>query len=237
MAPFEAEISGYRMADHVPVGPITTEEFPVNWKSVRDVDNEGYHVAMAHPALQDLYGSSYVDEPYVDGVSRTEGKLTPSKGRRWAVRQYKKFSKPQAHLPENLHRAWMYYGLFPNAVIATTPETILFYQEFPLGVDCTVQRVGVYRNPVEDRQQRLARYLASRIDRETVEEDMQLTIWSNEAMASEFFEGFHLSDLEYGVRTHHDHLRAILPVYSVEDAPHEDSVRALNDRLGAGRTG
>ena len=30
------------------------EEVNANWKCVRDVDNEGYHVPMAHPGLHDL---------------------------------------------------------------------------------------------------------------------------------------------------------------------------------------
>ncbi|WP_317056083.1 aromatic ring-hydroxylating oxygenase subunit alpha [Roseovarius rhodophyticola] len=236
LQPFAEEAAGYRMADHVPTDAIWTEETPVNWKSIRDVDNEGYHVAMAHPALQDLYGTTYYDEPYVDGVSRTEGLYTPTKGRRWAVRNYKKMSKPQDFLPEDLHRKWLYYGLFPNAVIAATPETVLFYQEFPTSVNSSVIRSATYRHANEDRQQRAARYLASRIDRETVDEDIQLTIWSNESMASEFFEGFYLSDLEYGVRTHHDHLRAVLPIYNIEEAPAEDQVRKVNASMATQST-
>ena len=231
LAPVAEEAAAYRMEGHVPVANIWTGTSPVNWKSVRDVDNEGYHVAMAHPALQDLYGSTYIDEPYVNGVSRSEGRYTPSPGRRWAVRNYKKFSKPAPHLPEHLHWSWNYYGIFPNAVIATTPETILFYQEFPSSVGSSLLRSGIYRNPDEDRQQRAARYLASRIDRETVDEDIQLTIWSNEAMASNMFEGFYLSDLEYGVRSHHDHLRRLLPVYSLDEAPPEAEVAAVNTAL------
>jgi phenylpropionate dioxygenase-like ring-hydroxylating dioxygenase large terminal subunit len=231
LSPYQDEAAAYAMADHVPVDDIWVEETPVNWKSIRDVDNEGYHVAMAHPALQDLYGSTYQDDPYIDGVSRSEGRFTPSKGRRWAVRNYKKMSKPQPHLPEQLHQTWIYYGLFPNTVIAVTPETALFYQEFPVATDRSLLRSGTYRNRNEDRQQRAARYLASRIDRETVEEDIQLTIWSNEAMASSFFEGFYLSDLEYGVRTHHDHLRAVLPIYNEAVAPAEDHVKSLNASL------
>ena len=39
-----------------------------------------------------------------------------------------------------------------------------------------------------------------RIDRETGREDVQLTIWSNESMKSTAFDGFHLSDLELGVK-------------------------------------
>ncbi len=233
MAPFEEEISAYRMADHVPTDGIWTENSPVNWKSIRDVDNEGYHVAMAHPALQDLYGSTYLDEPYVEGISRSDGQFTPTKGRRWAVRNYKKFSKPQPYLPDHLHKKWLYYGIFPNSVIAVTPETTLFYQEFPLSVDTSMLRSATYRTKDEDRQQRAARYLAARIDRETVEEDIQLTIWSNEAMASDAFEGFYLSDLEYGVRSHHDHLRQILPVYTQENAPEENQMAAENAALCA----
>ncbi|MFT5272113.1 MAG: phenylpropionate dioxygenase-like ring-hydroxylating dioxygenase large terminal subunit [bacterium] len=231
LAPISQEVAGYHMADHVPTDGFWTEETPVNWKSVRDVDNEGYHVAMAHPGLQDLYGSTYVDEPFVDGVSRSDGRFTPTKGRRWAVRNYKKLTKPQPHLPEDQHKTWLYYGIFPNAVIAVTPETVLFYQEFPLSTGKSMLRSATYRNSNEDRQQRAARYLAARIDRETVVEDIQLTIWSNEAMASASFEGFYLSDLEYGVRSHHDHLRGMLPVYNAEDAPHEEDMSAVNTRM------
>ena len=83
-------------------------------------------------------------------------------------------------------------------------------------------RSATYAHANEDRQQRAARYLSSRIDRETVDEDIQLTIWSNESMASDSFEGFYLSDFEYGVRTHHDHLRGVLPVYALEETPGED---------------
>lgn len=228
LAPFAEEIAAYRMAEHVPTDGFWTEHSPVNWKSVRDVDNEGYHVAMAHPGLQDLYGSTYHDTPFVNGVSRSDGAFTPTKGRRWAVRNYKKFSKAQEHLPEKLHKTWLYWGLFPNAVIAATPETVLFYQEFPQTTGTSLLRGGTYRNPNEDRQQRAARYLSSRIDRETVEEDMQLTVWSNEAMASDSFEGFYLSDLEYGVRSHHDHLRDVLPVYTLDTAPDDTDLAGLN---------
>ena len=42
------------------------------------------------------------------------------------------------------------------------------------------------------------------IDRDTSAEDRQLSIWSNESMKSHAFDGFHLSDLEYGLRRHHD---------------------------------
>ena len=235
MQRYEAELAPYQFEDRVPTSGMWTQESPVNWKSVRDVDNEGYHVAMAHPALQDLYGSTYYDLPMVDGANSSHATYNPHAGRRWSVRHYMKISPTPEHLPEDLHRSWSYYGLFPNTVIAVTPQTVLFYQEFPLDVNRTLLRGGTYRYREESRAQKLARYLAFRIDRDTGNEDVQLTIWSNEAMLSKNFQGFYLSDLEYGVRAHHDHLRARLPVLDVEDLSEGTDLAALNARMLAER--
>lgn len=112
-------------------------------------------------------------------------------------------------------------------MIAVTPESVQFYQEFPLAVGQTVPRSAAYRRRQESRQQKLARYLARRIDRETYLEDIQLSIWSNESMKSSAFEDFHLSDLECGVKSHHDHIRAILPVANLRNRPGEDQVAAF----------
>jgi phenylpropionate dioxygenase-like ring-hydroxylating dioxygenase large terminal subunit len=231
MRPVEAEIAHYNIADMVPASGVWTQKSPVNWKSVRDVDNEGYHVAMAHPALQDLYGSTYFDEPFVNGVSRSFATYNPHAGRRWSVKNYVRISPDAEHLPEHLRKAWIYYGIFPNMVIALTPETVQFYHEFPLSTGETLLRGAVYRYKDESARQAAARYLALRIDRETTSEDVQLTIWSNESMLSDAFAGFYLSDLEYGVRSHHDHLRRQLPVLELEEAPEEKDMWGINDAL------
>lgn len=231
MSPVEDEIAPYDIASMVPAYGTWSMETPVNWKSVRDVDNEGYHVAMAHPALQDLYGSTYFDEPFVNGVSRSFATFNPHAGRRWSVRNYVRFSEPNLRLPESHRRAWVYFGLFPNAVIVVTPETAQFYQEFPLSTGRTLLRGAIYRYREESRRQAAARHLALRIDRETTSEDVQLSVWSNESMTSDAFPGFYLSDLEYGVRSHHDHLRRLLPVLELEKAPDEKDLAALNAAL------
>lgn len=231
MRAVEDEIAHYRIGEMVPSWGIWTQVSKVNWKSVRDVDNEGYHVAMAHPALQDLYGATYFDEPFINGVSRSWATYNPHAGRRWSVRNYVRIAPRPPELPENMRTAWIYYGIFPNAVIAVTPETAQFYQEFPLSTGETMLRGAIYRYAEESREQAAARYLAFRIDRDTMAEDVQLSEWSNESMQSNAFEGFYLSDLEYGVRTHHDHLRKMLPVMSLETAPDEKDVWNLNEAL------
>ncbi|MBL9056057.1 MAG: aromatic ring-hydroxylating dioxygenase subunit alpha [Rhodobacteraceae bacterium] len=232
LAPFDADFAAYDLDKVVSVPtPDWMTDLPVNWKSVRDVDNEGYHVALAHPGLQELYGRTYRDLHLENGLSVSVGWFGDAPGRGWSVRNYVRISPERPDLPGHLQKAWTYYGLFPNAVFAFTPEAVQFYQEIPLSPGLTRLTGRLYRHPDESRQARIARYLAMRIDRATSQEDQQLSIWSDESMKSDAFEGFHLSDLEYGLRRHHDGLRALMPVMTLAEAPPEGEIRARNDEL------
>ncbi len=229
---YDRDFSDFRAGELLPVfKPDWSATLPVNWKSVRDVDNEGYHVAMAHPGLQDLYGRNYHDLVHENGLASSYAEYGDQPGRLWSVRNYVKISPLQEWLPPRLQRAWNYYGLFPNTVFAFTPEGVQFYHDLPVSPGQTVVTGRVYRRPGESRQQRLARYLAYRIDRETSAEDQQLSIWSNESMKSTAFEDFHLSDLEYGLRNHHDQLRRLLPVLRDRTAPPEQTLPLRNKEL------
>lgn len=232
LAPYEADFAAYGSTRLVPVAtPDWSVDLPVNWKSVRDVDNEGYHVPLAHPALQELYGRDYRDIYLPQGLHVSVGYFGDKPGRSWSVRHYVKHTPRQDHLPPHLQRAWTYYGLFPNIVFAFTPEGAQFYHDLPLTPGLTRLTGKVYRQPHEDRAQRLARYLAMRIDRDTSAEDQQLSIWSNESMKSSAFEGFHLSDLEWGLRRHHDGLRRLLPVMTLETPPNEARMTERNAEM------
>ncbi len=231
LAPYAEEFRQHASQEMVPAGKVWSSELPVNWKSVRDVDNEGYHVAMAHPALQDLYGFTYQDIDYPTGLRVSKATYKPDAGKLWSVRNYVALSTPHANLPADRHNLWAYYGLFPNSVFIITPETVQFYQELPAGVNRSVVRGKTYCYPTESRRQRAARYLSYRIDRATYAEDTQLSIWSNESMKSSAFENFHLSDHERFVRAHHDDLRQILPVMSLDAAPAADEMARVNTDL------
>ncbi len=232
LAPFAADFAAYRAAGLLPVQtPVWSATLPVNWKSVRDVDNEGYHVAMAHPGLQELYGRTYVDRVLEHGLSFSTGSFGDAPGRGWSVRHYLELSPEQDGLPDHLRKSWTYYGLFPNSVFAFTPEGAQFYQDLPLSPRETRLTGRLYRHSHESRAARAARYLATRIDRDTSAEDRQLSIWSNESMRSQAFDGFHLSDLEYGVRRHHDLLRAALPVMTLQAAPPEAEIARRNAEM------
>ena len=108
------------------------------------------------------------------------------------------------------------------------PDSIIFYQEIPFSAKETSIRGATYKRKDEDRTMRLARYLSERIDSSAVQEDKQLSLWAYEAMKSSAFEGIILSDLEYGVRSHHDALREILPVICLEKEPPKGTIFNTN---------
>lgn len=200
-------------------GVFVFADVAANWKSMRDVDNEGYHVATAHPSLHELYGKNYYDEPYENGTSLSVGKFNKSSPSGWSVSLYKKLVAQLNYLPDPQSSAWYYIGIFPNTVIGLYPDSVIFYQDIPVGLKQTKQRGAVYKHNNESRQMRAARYLSGRIDGLTADEDLQLTKWVDEAPDSSGFEETILSDLEYGVYTYHNHLRQILPVIGEEREP------------------
>jgi phenylpropionate dioxygenase-like ring-hydroxylating dioxygenase large terminal subunit len=210
---FDDEIAPYDLANMVPTGSNSMDDLlAVNWKSVRDVDNEGYHVRQAHPGLHQLYGDGYFDEPYANGTSRSVGTFNEAYGHRWSVRKYREILPDADNLTLHQRRQWIYFGMFPNFVLGLYPDSVIYYQEVPQSAEQTVQRGMCYRRAKESREMKAARYLSGRIDRDTAEEDQMLMVWSCEATKSSAYDGVIFSDLEYGVKTYHDHLRQLLPV-------------------------
>ena len=236
MARHEAEVAPYATEQMVHAkGSDWSDLVPVNWKSVRDVDNEGYHVRQAHPGLHDLYGQHYFDEPYVNSTSRAVGVFNDGPSRLPSVRAYRDILPEATHLPESHRRCWVYIGLFPNLVFGFYPDSVIWYQEIPISATETMQRGGVLRHAEETREMRAARYLSGRIDRDTAAEDQMLTVWSCEATRSSAFDGIILSDLEYGLATFYDHLEAVLPIVRQKDKPADGTLAQANAALAGGR--
>jgi phenylpropionate dioxygenase-like ring-hydroxylating dioxygenase large terminal subunit len=235
MGPYEPLIAPYGLSGVRPQSPLKSFVLPVNWKAVRDVDNEGYHVPVAHPALNDLYGGRYEDRSLAFGITLSKGEFNEGGGRFWSVRHYKKLLPEMTHLPADQRRSWLYVGLFPNLVLMLYPDLVGFYQEFPLAVDKTVQRIAYYARPDGRREARASRYLAQRIDSITGAEDTQLIVWSWESMQSSGYRGMILSDLEAGVRTYHDAVRRLLPVTTLDHEPAPKSLAAINRSMLRGR--
>lgn len=220
LAPHDALVKQHRLNDLVSCQPPSvSENWAVNWKAIRDVDNEGYHVPMAHPGLQDLYGKDYKDCSLVGDTSLSIGNFNETPGSLWSVKLYRKMVE---QLPEpwaSLPKAWVYLFIFPNQVIGLYPDSVMFYQDIPVTVNESRQRYAVYARPDEDRITRAARKLSGRIDQITGVEDMQLIEWTYEAMRSSAFDGILLSELEAGVGQYHNRLKSMFPVMKAADEP------------------
>lgn len=235
MARFDDELAQYNLAALVPDGAgIWSEDVKANWKNVRDVDNEGYHVPMAHPGLHDLFGSNYYDEPLTDGANRSFSRFREADNRLWSVRNYRKVLPDVPSLDSEHKQAWLYLGMFPNLVLGIYPDSVIYYAEFPVANGHTIQRGACYKRPDEDRQMRLARYLSGRIDRITTKEDEQLIEWCWEASFSSGYDGVILSDLENGVRSYHDALREFFPILD-QDEPEPGTLIERNRKMQAER--
>ena len=228
MAPVEAELAAHRFAEMAPYGKAWAFDQDVNWKAAVEVDNEGYHVPKAHPSLNELYGESYEDR-MIGEVLTSTGRFNAAPASLWSVRHYMQLLPENKDLPEDRRRAWFYYGLFPSVVITFYPDMVDFYQTLPLAVDRCVMTGRAFAHPGGQREMRAARYLNSRINRMTGDEDVQLVKWSCEGMRSSAFDDFVLSDREVGVRIFHDELRTALPVLNLRDRPAPGTLAELNE--------
>lgn len=234
MAPFSAEVRPYRLGELQPLGDYWESELDFNWKVFMDIDAEGYHVPVAHPALQQLYGPSYYDEVSAnDDGSRSFGTFRAAEDTKlWSVRHYLKLLPEATHLPESHRRAFLYYGVFPSTSLELTPDSFSFYQALPLSSGRTRMRGRSYALPDDRREMRAAQYLHGRINDQTGREDYHLMALFSEGMRSSAFDGLLLSDLEYGVRAYHDRLRRLMPVLNLETAPPHGHLADRNRELG-----
>ena len=232
MAPVEADFAGRDMAGLRPYGDLWSYEFELDWKAALDVDNEGYHVPVAHPSLNDLYGHTYRDNILSKKLNLAIGDFGDKPASLWSVRHYMKLLPEMAELPADQRRSWRYYGVFPNLVITLFPDQVDYYQFFPIDSRRSVMRGGYLALPDSSREMRLTRYLNRRINRMTGDEDIQLIKWAWEGYRSSAFEDIMLSDDEQVVRAYHDRLREALPVLNLREAPAPGTVAERNVELG-----
>lgn len=228
----EERVASYRLADMISLGEASVSEVRYNWKFFHDVDNEGYHVPSAHPALQELYGRSYRDD-FIGNIPVSTGTVDDQPASAWSVARYKSLLPDMAHLPKEARRLWLYFGIFPNAIIYFYPEKAGYYMSLPCGSDQTRVVSREYGLPSNSREIRAAQYLSSRIDTLTSREDDALVRWLQEAAGTSVFPLDNLADIEAGVLQFHQRLKEKIPVMSRRRAPAAKSIMDLNDRLKA----
>ena len=218
LKPIENWVAPYRTSKMRPLVKSTSTEINYNWKLFHDVDNEGYHVPAAHPALYDLYGRDYKDFS-ADGVQISTGVIDDRVSRCWSVDRYKRLLPEFNHLSKKEQRLWLYIGIFPNLVIYLYPEKAGFYMSVPIDVNRTLIVEREFGLIDLRKQTKAVRYLSRRIDAATAIEDQNLVQWMHEALSSSVYPRNSFSRLESGVFDFHERLRGEIPVMALEEEP------------------
>jgi phenylpropionate dioxygenase-like ring-hydroxylating dioxygenase large terminal subunit/AcrR family transcriptional regulator len=233
MEPVAKEIEAYNLEQMLPLENTRLDELrPYNWKTFHDIDNEGYHVPIGHPSLQQLYGKNYKDE-FVDGLPVSYGYLNEKPAKIWSVRNYQKLLPEFDHLPADKQRLWMYETIFPSMVLGLYPDCIEFYMTIPVSSDQTLVRSGVYALPDNRPGMKALRYLNRRINNLTSTEDESFVRGLQDGMQSRVFPEPNLSSIEQGVREFHHQLQQILPVAKLKNHPGNSKGESTNRRLGS----
>jgi len=228
----EQEIAPYQIAEMEPLAERYDRIKPYNWKVIHDIDNEGYHVPVGHPSLQQLYGQSYKDD-FINGISVSEAVMNDKPAKLWSVRNYQKLLPPFNHLPEHRQKSWWYIGMFPNAVIALYPDSIEYYMTIPVSVDKTRYVGCTYGLPDTRREVAACRYLNGRINGITEEEDESFVEDMQEGMRSSVFPEPTLSSVEQGVKQFHHKIQTMFPVARLRDEPAMGNVARVNQKLSS----
>ncbi len=233
MAPYEAEIAPYRMADMVPdMKDVWTDTTDADWKNVMDNFLEGYHIPLGHPGLQRLFGGSYEVSTEDHGVARATSTLRPTPSAVWSERAYQALLPEVDHLPAERRRAWVYYSLFPNTTFNVYPHNVSYFQVLPLGPGRTRVRGRAFAHPDARPAMRAARWLGARINHQIYLEDDRLVRSVQGGLASTGHTVGVLSEKETCLRRFHDEVRRALPIASERTHP---SARTLARGSGARR--
>jgi len=214
------ELAPYRFEDMVPLAPITTDVWNVDWKIAMDNYLESYHVPIGHPGLYRMFTPDYEDQASVPGVARGLSWMREQLSSRWSERMYQKLIvKAAGHLPEPLRRCWRFYSALPNLGIDVFPDQMDFFQLLPGGPGKCIVRGTTFGLPDPSPALRAARFLSNRINTQVNNEDKWLCGRVQRGLASGSYKPGPLSNIEGWMHEFHNLLRERIPEFRLPQAP------------------
>ena len=218
--PFAAELTPHRFEDMVPLSPIGSDVWNVDWKIAMDNYLESYHVPVGHPGLFRMFTPDYDDQLRIPGVARGASWLRDKRSPRWSEGLYQSLiGKAATHLPEDQRRIWRFYSALPNLGVDVYPDMMDFFQVLPAGPGKCIIRGGVFGLPSTSREMRAARFLSNRINFSVNNEDKWLCERVQRGLESSSYQPGPLSTIEGCMLEFHDLLRACIPEFRLPSAP------------------
>jgi len=210
MVPFEDEVSLYRFEDMERMAPVRHRPRGVNWKNVGDNYSDNLHIPVSHDGLTRLVGKTYHIEaqPWAD---RLTGEVVESDRQNFWEKFYRTHMPRVAHLPEERHRLWLYYKLWPNMAFDIYADQIDFMQWLPISPTTCLLREVAYALPDSRREMKLVRYANWRINRVVNAEDTWLIERVQQGMASRTYGNGPIGKSEVCLRSFARKIRALIP--------------------------
>jgi phenylpropionate dioxygenase-like ring-hydroxylating dioxygenase large terminal subunit len=214
------ELAPYRLEDMVPLAPITTDVWNVDWKLAMDNYLESYHVPIGHPGLYRMFTPDYEDQSSVPGVARGVSWMREQPSSRWSERMYQGLiGRAAPHLPERERRCWRFYSALPNLGIDVFPDQMDFFQLLPGGPGRCLVRGTTFGLPGGTPELRAARFLSNRINTQVNAEDKWLCERVARGLGSSSYRPGPLSRLECFMHEFHELLRERIPEFALPSAP------------------
>jgi phenylpropionate dioxygenase-like ring-hydroxylating dioxygenase large terminal subunit len=214
------ELAPYRFEDMVPLAPISTDVWNVDWKIAMDNYLESYHVPVGHPGLYRMFTPDYEDQAHVPGVARGLSWMREQPSSRWSERLYQRIiGEAAGHLPETLRRCWRFYSALPNLGIDVFPDQMDFFQLLPGAPGKCIVRGTTFGLPDASPALRAARFLSNRINTQVNDEDKWLCARVQRGLASSSYRPGPLSRLEGYMHEFHNLLRERIPEFRLANPP------------------
>jgi phenylpropionate dioxygenase-like ring-hydroxylating dioxygenase large terminal subunit len=214
------ELAPYRFEEMVPLAPISTDVWNVDWKIAMDNYLESYHVPIGHPGLYRMFTPDYEDQAAVPGVARGLSWMRGQPSSRWSERMYQSLiGKAAAHLPEKLRGCWRFYSALPNLGIDVFPDQMDFFQLLPGGPGKCIVRGTTFGLPNASAELLAARFLSNRINMQVNNEDKWLCARVQRGLASGSYKPGPLSNIEGWMYEFHNLLREKIPEFRLAQAP------------------
>ena len=217
-----SELAASRCEEMVPLGPITSDVWNVDWKLAMDNYLESYHVPIGHPGLYRMFTPDYEDQATVPGVARGSSWLRDKRSPRWSEGLYQSLiGRAAANLPEDQRRVWRFYSALPNLGIDVYPDMMDFFQVLPAAPGKCIIRGAVFGLPNSSREMRAVRFLSGRINESVNNEDRWLCERVQRGLGSSSYVPGPLSRLEGCMFEFHELLRERIPEFKSPAAPQQ----------------
>ena len=183
---------------------------PANWKIVVENYIEGYHIPIAHPGLMRMLDYKHYDAGVNENYVWFEAPFRSKPSSNRMERLYSQLATPMPGLTEEDRAVWRYVFIYPNTTIDLYPDQIATWQILPNGIERTSDVWAAYRAAETSPRTRVAQWLNHRVNRLTLDEDVDLVDNVQRGMQTRGYECGPLSRRETPVAWFAERIRADL---------------------------